>query len=149
MLSIKKAKCEDKNEVMAMVKGFYQSDAVEHEVSMSILERTFDDATSEEEPLAHGVVLWDDNKIIGYGYWSEGYSCEAGGRMVMLEELFIRPEYRSKGLGKQFFDLVFKSHPNAVRFRLEVTKSNKRASALYERLGFEYLNYDQMVYDRK
>ena len=34
------------------------------------------------------------------------------------------------------------------RFRLEVTKKNQRAARLYERLGFQFLDYDQMTLDR-
>lgn len=35
----------------------------------------------------------------------------------------------------------------AARYRLEVTESNVRASALYHMLGFEDLEYRQMILD--
>ena len=34
------------------------------------------------------------------------------------------------------------------RFRLEVTQMNQGAAHLYEKCGFQYLRYDQMVLDR-
>ena len=41
-----------------------------------------------------------------------------------------------------------KAKPGVRRFRLEVTRSNEKAVRLYERLGFTFLDYDQMILDR-
>lgn len=38
-------------------------------------------------------------------------------------------------------------YPECARYRLEVTGEN-RAARLYERMGFRYLDYKQMVIDR-
>ena len=46
------------------------------------------------------------------------------------------------------FAWVEKEYPQAKRFRLEATYTNKRAIALYERLGYEELHYYQMIKDR-
>ena len=35
--------------------------------------------------------------------------------------------------------------PGVTRFRLEVEPDNIRAAALYERMGYKYLGYRQMV----
>ena len=43
---------------------------------------------------------------------------------------------------------MFREYPDVVRFRLEVTAANEGAAALYKKLGFEYLDYRQMVLDR-
>ena len=40
------------------------------------------------------------------------------------------------------------SLPSSRRFRLEVTQMNQGAAHLYEKCGFQYLCYDQMVLDR-
>ena len=66
----------------------------------------------------------------------------------MFEELFLKEEFRGKGYGTRFFDEIMKAKPQVCRFRLEVTRSNEKAVHLYERLGFEFLAYDQMVLDR-
>ena len=39
-------------------------------------------------------------------------------------------------------------YPDCGRIRLEVTDANKGAIRLYERLGFRFLQYGQMVLDR-
>jgi ribosomal protein S18 acetylase RimI-like enzyme len=38
-------------------------------------------------------------------------------------------------------------YPSAKRFRLEVSKENTRAIELYRKLGYEVLEYVQMVKD--
>ena len=40
------------------------------------------------------------------------------------------------------------SHPEAVRFRLEVSPSNVKAIKLYDAMGFRRLDYNQMILNR-
>ena len=66
----------------------------------------------------------------------------------MFEELYLKEEARGKGYGSRYFEAVMKARPEVKRFRLEVTRSNEGAVRLYQKLGFEFLDYDQMVLDR-
>ena len=45
--------------------------------------------------------------------------------------------------------MIIDAFPNIKRFRLEVAPSNDMAIKLYEKLGYHFLKYEQMVYDRK
>jgi len=40
---------------------------------------------------------------------------------------------------------LFKEYPAAKRFHLEVAEENTRAIGLYKKLGYEVLDYVQMV----
>ena len=64
------------------------------------------------------------------------------------EELYFTPQSRGKGYGHQYFQWLFAEYPQAKRFRLEVCPYNPKAKKLYEQLGFEMLNYGQMILDR-
>lgn len=55
---------------------------------------------------------------------------------------------RGRGLGRQVLEWIFTQYPDSRRFRLEVTQMNQGAAHLYEKCGFQYLCYDQMVLDR-
>lgn len=147
MLSVRRMRTLDKIEVLEMVKSFYSSEAVDHKVEDFILERTFMDAAGQD-PCIWGVLIYDEDVVVGFAYMTVCYACEVGGRTLILEELYMKEESRGKGYGKQFFTWMFKEYPDILRFRLEVTKSNEGAIALYERLGFQYLQYGQMVHDR-
>lgn len=147
MFALKKMTPEMHDEVLTMVEQFYHSDAVCHPVPRERLEQTFQDAVSPD-PILEGFVLTEDEKIAGFAYITEYYACEVGGRCLMFEELFLKEEARGKGYGSRFFDEVMKAKPGVRRFRLEVTRSNEKAVRLYERLGFSFLAYDQMILDR-
>ncbi len=148
MFHIERMQEHMRGEVLPMVKEFYQSDAVSHPVEVSVLERTFADAVSED-PVVEGQVLMEDERIVGFGYTTIYYACEAGGRCMMFEELFLKEEARGKGYGSRYFQEMLERHPEVRRFRLEVSRSNEAAVRLYERLGFSFLEYDQMALDSK
>ena len=77
------------------------------------------------------------------------FSQEAGGPVVWIEEIYIRPEYQGKGIGSRVFkklDAMFDA--GVYRLRLEVEKTNIRAVELYERQGYTWLAYDQMIKDK-
>lgn len=144
MFHIEKMTEQMQEPVLEMVQEFYHSDAVSHAVPLPVLEQTFLDAVSEDPVLA-GYVLMEDEKIVGFAYVTVFYACEVGGKCLMFEELFLKEEARGKGYGTAFFKWVMESHPEVKRFRLEVTEENKRAAALYESMGFSFLDYRQMV----
>ena len=39
-------------------------------------------------------------------------------------------------------------YPSARRFRLEVNEVNRGAVHMYQKAGYDYLRYDQMVIDK-
>lgn len=143
MLTVKRMTQADQAYVMPRVKDFYQSDAVTHPVPERVLARSFEQAISDN-PLIEGCMLYWGDKHAGYAYLTHMYATEAGA-CVMIEELFIEPELRGKGLGHAFFDWLFSAYPDTARFRLEVTPENTRAAALYKKMGFEPLTYCQMI----
>lgn len=137
---------QDQAYVMPRVHQFYTSDAVDHAVSEEVLEQTFEQAVSEN-PLITGFILEEEGKKAGYSYITHMYSTESGS-CIMIEELYLDPSMRGKGLGHAFFHWLFRAYPDTARFRLEVTAENSRAEALYERLGFAALDYHQMIRER-
>ena len=61
-----------------------------------------------------------------------------------------REEYRSRGLGMEFFSFIEEKNSGKIaRLRLEVEEENTRAISLYKRLGYEVLDYKQMVKELK
>ena len=135
----------DREAVLTMEEALYTS-AVEHPVPRAHMERAFSDAVGDNPHLT-GWLLEEDRQPAGFAYLTFFYSCEAGGLVVMLEELFVREQLRGRGLGQQFLQWLYRQYPDAARFRLEVTRDNP-AARLYARSGFSRLDYDQMICDR-
>lgn len=136
----------DREDFLALSEQFYASAAVLHPVPAAYHARTFDELMRSRE-YADGYMLEADGKAVGFGLVAKTWSREAGGMVLWLEELYLLPEYRSRGLGSEFFAVCerYAAEHGYARIRLEVEAENARARALYERLGYALLGYVQMV----
>ena len=148
MLTFRDITAADRDIVLPMVEAFYQTDAVDHPVDRAVMERSFRAAADPSEPLLRGVLVYDGEEIAGYVYLTFCYSAEVGGRCVFIEEIFLKESFRGRGLGREIMDWMEGEYPHFRRFRLEVTQVNKSAIRLYEKSGYKYLRYDQMVFDK-
>ncbi|MDR1699505.1 MAG: GNAT family N-acetyltransferase [Prevotellaceae bacterium] len=136
----------DKERFLAMEQEFYSSAVVVHNIDGSCFLRTFEEAM-KGNPYLRVLMIEVDNQIVGYALLSFTYSNEAGGMVVLVEEVQIDKPQRGKGIGTELLHFLEKEYPNAKRFRLEVTRNNLRAIELYEKLGYERLDYVQMIKD--
>ena len=136
----------DRTVYLQMAHDFYRCGVTDHVIPDSHIERTAD-VVLAGTPFAAIYILESDGQIIGYSLLALTWSQEGGGDTVWIEELYILPEHRGKGYGTAFFSELRQRYPNAVRFRLEVEPDNDGAKALYGRMGYEVLNYGQMVLD--
>ena len=148
MLTFRDITAADHDLILPMVADFYRTDAVDHEVPVEIMERSFAACADPDEPLLRGVLVSRGEEAVGYVYLTFCYSAEVGGRCVFIEEIFLKEQFRSMGLGREIMDWMEKEYPEVRRFRLEVTQVNKSAIRLYEKSGYKYLKYDQMVFDK-
>lgn len=146
MTAIRKITSEDRDFFIAASKAFYASAAVAHDVPASYHLTTFEELMNSEV-YQSGYILAVDGVSAGYALVSKTFSHEAGGTVWWLEELYILPEYRGKGLGRSYFDFIEKaaSENGVRRLRLEVEPDNTRAAKLYSDLGYKPLNYAQML----
>ena len=130
-----------------MAEEFYSSDAVLHPIPRAYIERTADEAL-QSDAYAEIYLLEYEGRTAGYGLTARTFSQEAGGQVLWIEELYIREQFRSRGLGREFFSYIEeKNKDRTARIRLEVEEENTRAASLYERLGYEKLDYKQMIKD--
>ncbi len=132
----------DRDIYLAMSAEFYSSPAVLHDVPAANRENAFAEFLKGE--LAKCFVFECEGRVAGYGIICFFYSQEAGGRCVIFDELFVKPEFRSRGLGSAFFSYVFENY-HAPRYVLEIEPENVRARKLYEKLGFVPLGYIRMI----
>ena len=135
----------DRNTFIIFSKAFYSSTAVCHTIPQAYHLKTFEHLM-ESNTYAQGYIIEYANKPVGYALTAKTFSQEAGGYVIWIEELFILPPYRNKGLGTEFFQFV-KQHlePPVARIRLEVGPTNTAAIRLYEKMGFQVLPYTQMT----
>ncbi|MGN1480291.1 GNAT family N-acetyltransferase [Porcipelethomonas sp.] len=140
---IREINVNDKDKFLIMCKDFYNMDCVDHEIPESYILKTFELLISGSE-FTKSFIYEIDGKIAGYILLAFTYSNEAGGMVVWLDEIYVDPEFRGRGVGSDLIDFVVEKYNDAARFRLEVTESNKRAKKLYISKGFKDLTYEQM-----
>jgi ribosomal protein S18 acetylase RimI-like enzyme len=137
----------DRDLYIEMAEEFYHSDAVLHPIPRAHFEKTAEEAL-KSGTYAEIYLLEYEGKTAGYGLTARTFSQEAGGQVLWIEELYIREAFRSRGLGREFFSYLEENNKGVLsRLRLEVEADNTRAISLYERLGYEVLDYVQMIKD--
>ena len=137
----------DREVFLQLLDEFYHSPAVLHPVPRTYFERTFQEVTSGS-PYARAYLLECGGAPAGYAQLSFTYSTEAGGRVIWVEELYVRPQYQGRGLGGAFFRFLEETFPGQpTRIRLKVEPDTNGALRLYGRVGFEELPYMQMCRD--
>ena len=130
----------DHEALTSLVLALYREDPATVPMTTEKVERTL--AVLAAEPVrGRAVVLEVEGVIAAYALLCSFWSNELGGEVCILDELYVAESHRGRGLATSFVKgLVGRVLPwfsSAVAVELEVTPSNARARALYERLGFE------------
>jgi len=112
-------------------------------VSAEQVRRTL--ATFRAEPTrGRAVVAEVGSEAVGYALLVSFWSNEYGGEICAVDEIYVVPSHRSRGIATELFrsvsiDRSLWNHA-PVALELEVTPNNARARAFYERLGFRSRN---------
>ena len=80
-----------------------------------------------------------DGQSIGFLVLTFGFSLEFHGRDAFVDEFYMRPEFRSQGIGAKALHHVMRycARHGFRTVHLEVEHSNPRVRRLYERAGFQ------------
>ncbi len=122
--------------VIAMMTALYVEDASGY-VSPEHFRRTVD--TLLAEPHRGTIVVFDlpGSPCIGYAILIPYWSNEFGGAVAEVDELFVRAEFRSRGIGRAFIAWIERERPHgATAIELEVTPGNHKAHEFYTAVGF-------------
>lgn len=139
---IRLMKENDRAAVLEMMRVFYASPAVLSNGSDEIFKADIDNCIGDS-PYLEGYVFEEDDKIIGYGMIAKSFSTEFGKPCIWIEDLYLKQNYRGKGIGSDFFALIEKKYPCHI-YRLEVEEENERAIKTYRKNGFDVLPYMEM-----
>ena len=142
---IRRFKAQDKELFLKFTRRFYASDVVDHNIPEGFHVDAWEEMMRSDLYMI-GYMIEFEKEAVGYAIISKTYSHEGGGMVWWLEELYIEPAYRGHGLGKAFFKFLDQEKDvDVTRIRLEVELDNEKAIKLYKNMGFEILDYGQMV----
>jgi len=79
-------------------------------------------------------------EVVGFVYYGT-YLSEDG--KCFISEYCILPEYRNKGLGKEYFMIIKESEIRRGAKYFELNVSNERNKEYWEKIGFKFDGYDE------
>ena len=78
-------------------------------------------------------------EAVGYATYGEHFHLWSGAMRVALDDLYVRPAFRGRGVGEHLMRRVFShARERGAVVTWTVLPSNKGAIAFYERLGAQY-----------
>jgi ribosomal protein S18 acetylase RimI-like enzyme len=85
------------------------------------------------------VAMIEDGTLVGAAFGSAFLGVEHGGESGWLEELYVRPEWRERGIGTRLVaEVIRMAKERGWRaLDLEVEAGRRRVISLYERYGFQ------------
>ena len=133
---------KDRDAVLQMMRIFYASPAVLSNGSEEIFNADIDNCVNDS-PYLEGFVFEENQVIIGYAMLAKSFSTEFGRPCIWIEDIYLKENYRGRGIGSQFFKFIEERYPGVI-FRLEAEEDNKIAINVYKKAGFDVLPYLEM-----
>jgi GNAT superfamily N-acetyltransferase len=126
--------------ILQMIKALAEYEQLTHEVTA-----TEDDLRRSlfgPHPAGDIVLAYSGEAPIGFALFFHNFSTFLGQRGLYLEDLFVVPEWRGKGVGKQLFAHVaaIAESRNCGRMEWAVLDWNESAIAFYRSMGAHVLD---------
>src|SRR5262252_794762 len=92
-----------------------------------------------DDTLGRVFLILSANEVAGYAVLTFGYSLEFHGRDAFVDELYLRDEYRGRGIGKRALQFLTEvcAAEGVDALHLEVERENTSALTVYRKFGFE------------
>ncbi len=105
--------------------------------SMVATQEQIETSLFNESPVAFAHVAEVDGKIVGIAIWFLNYSTWLGKPGIYLEDLFVEPEFRGRGIGKSFMKILAQLciERGYERFQWWVLDWNAPSIDFYKSLG--------------
>ena len=123
-------------DLLSMMRALYAEDAASTPADQSRFAANIESLVAH--PSRGRIVLFHaGGSLCGYALVVPYWSNEFGGTLLFIDEMFVVPEPRNRGIGRGFFRELDKTRRfEAVALALEVSPGNHRARRLYDSLGF-------------
>ncbi len=144
-IRIRDATVDDVPVIAELIRDLARFEKLEHEVLMT--DELLAAGLFGERPYAEVLLAEDEGKALGFALFFHNFSTFLGRPGIYLEDLFVRPEYRGRGIGRLLLVHLAKLAVERGSGRLEwaVLDWNRDAIGFYERLGARP-NSDWTVY---
>ncbi|KAF0249571.1 MAG: acetyltransferase [bacterium] len=133
------AEYKDIEMLVGFTKEFYKHEHIEFDEKAvcAALKKLLDNSSFGNIWLIHY-----EEQLVGYCVLTLGYSLEFRGRDAFIDEIYVKDDFRGKGIGTKAINFMEQACKtlSVQALHLEVEKSNNSAHALYKKAGFEEHN---------
>ena len=121
--------------ILELIKGLAEYEKLSHEVIAT--EAGLRETLFGPRPSAEVVIAYGSDEPVGFALFFHNYSTFLGKRGLYLEDLFVRPEWRGRGVGRALLTHLAKiaEERNCGRFEWSVLDWNAPAIKFYKSLG--------------
>lgn len=132
---LRPARPDDVATILGLVRGLAEYEKLLHEVEAD--ERRLADSLFGERPHAEVVIAEADGEAAGFALFFHKYSTFLGRPGIYLEDLFVLPRFRGRGIGRALMVHVAKLavERGCGRFEWSVLDWNTPAIGFYRSLG--------------
>ena len=134
-LVIRKAQKSDVKDIASLILKLAEFEKLSHEVSANL--QDYENTLFSNQPKAFVLIAEYKKQVCGLAIYFYSYSTFLGKHGIYLEDLFVLPELRSKGIGKKLLANLAQIAVQEGMGRLEwsVLDWNTKALDFYARLG--------------
>lgn len=134
-VTYRSATLDEIDTVVQLMREFYRVERLEFEEAFT---RSVLSEFLQTDAYGYLWLIEVGSAIAGYVAVAFGYSLELGGRDALIDELYLRDDFRGRGLGTRTLEAVQQRCQDlgVVAVHLVVDNENPRARSLYERVGF-------------
>jgi GNAT superfamily N-acetyltransferase len=98
-MTVRPVRLDDVPAVVALVKELADYEQALHEVRLT--EEQLTGVLFGESPALFGHVATADEEVVGIALWFLNFSTWRGTHGIYLEDLYVQPQHRGRGLGKE------------------------------------------------
>ena len=132
---IRIAEPDDVDMIIAFIRELAEFEKLSHEV---VVEKTnLSDALFGENPVAEVLIAESEREPVGFALYFRTFSTFLGRPGLYLEDLYVRPKHRGRGIGKRLLEGLAQVANERGYGRVEwaVLNWNQSAIDFYERMG--------------
>jgi len=134
---------EDMTGLLDLIRELAQFELLEHE--MQATEETLRNSFFGPQPVAGAFLARSGDHLAGYAIYFFSFSSFVGRPGIWLDDLYVRPQFRSQRLGQALLRAVARigAERNCGRFEWTALNWNDKAIEFYKKIGAQTM--DQWV----
>lgn len=139
-LIIRFAEVDDTADIFSLINELASYEKLSHLITTSIDELKIN--LFGKEKFVEILIAEYDNKIVGQALFFKNFSTFLGKPGIYLEDLYVKPDFRGKGIGKALLEKLISiaKERNYGRVEWSVLDWNESAIDFYKKMGAEILD---------